>query len=174
MNKANDEALWRYRQGAGAKVLIVLLLLIALGSVFYLKENDSPPVAGIAAIGETLPAEALPQAASIAPAPTSAKPLPRLLDLGADKCIPCKAMAPILAELKTSLAGQVDVEFIDVWKNSDASDKYNVLIIPTQIFYDADGQERFRHEGFYGKEDILAKWQELGVNLELAALDNNE
>ncbi len=38
-------------------------------------------------------------------------------------------------------------------------------MIPTQIFYDADGKERFRHVGFFGKDDILAKWKELGVNL---------
>ena len=43
--------------------------------------------------------------------------LPKLVDLGADKCIPCKAMAPILKDLKTNYAGRMDVEFIDVWKN---------------------------------------------------------
>jgi thioredoxin 1 len=38
-------------------------------------------------------------------------------------------------------------------------------VIPTQIFYDAAGRELFRHEGFFGKDDILAKWKELGVSL---------
>jgi len=33
------------------------------------------------------------------------------------------------------------------------------------IFIDAQGNERFRHEGFYSREDILSKWQELGVDL---------
>ncbi len=44
------------------------------------------------------------------------KALPRLLDLGADKCIPCKEMAPILEELKVEFAETFTVEFIDVWK----------------------------------------------------------
>jgi thioredoxin 1 len=92
--------------------------------------------------------------------------LPKLVDLGADKCIPCKAMAPILAELKTNYVGQLDVEFIDVWKNPDAAKPYKIKLIPTQIFYDAKGKERFRHQGFFSKEDILAKWKELGVELE--------
>jgi thioredoxin 1 len=35
-------------------------------------------------------------------------------------------------------------------------------MIPTQIFFDADGNELFRHEGFYARADMLAKWQELG------------
>ncbi len=89
--------------------------------------------------------------------------LPRLVDLGADKCIPCKAMAPILKDLKAEYAGRMDVEFIDVWKNPDAGKAYKIQMIPTQIFFDATGKERFRHVGFYGKEDILGKWKELGV-----------
>jgi len=40
-----------------------------------------------------------------------------------------------------------------------------VEMIPTQIFLDASGKELFRHTGFFGKEDILAKWKELGVDL---------
>ena len=36
-------------------------------------------------------------------------------------------------------------------------------MIPTQIFFGADGKELFRHEGFYSKADILAKWKTLGV-----------
>ena len=46
--------------------------------------------------------------------------IPRLVDLGAGKCIPCKAMAPILEGLKVEYAGRMDVQFIDVWKNPDA------------------------------------------------------
>lgn len=95
----------------------------------------------------------------------SAKNLPRLVDLGASKCIPCKMMAPILEDLKKSCAGRMDVEFIDVWKSPDSGKEYGVKIIPTQIFYSAEGKELFRHEGFFGKDDILAKWKELGVDI---------
>ena len=93
------------------------------------------------------------------------KKLPKLLDLGANKCIPCKKMAPILDELKQEYAGKLEVEFIDVWKTPDVAEKYKINLIPTQIFYDATGKELFRHEGFFGKADILAKWKELGVKL---------
>ena len=91
--------------------------------------------------------------------------LPRLVDLGADKCIPCKMMAPILTELDSTLAGRLDVEFIDVWKNPDAGRDYGIKLIPTQIFFAADGSELYRHEGFFAKDEILAKWRELGVEL---------
>ena len=95
--------------------------------------------------------------------------LPKLIDLGADKCIPCKAMAPILKDLKAEYAGRMDVEFIDVWKNPEPGKAYKIKLIPTQIFFDASGKERFRHEGFFGKEDILGKWKELGVDLKAKA-----
>ena len=98
-------------------------------------------------------------------APVATNALPRLVDLGAGKCIPCKLMAPILEELKSNYVGRLDVQFIDVWKDPAAGKPYQIKLIPTQIFLGADGKERFRHEGFLSREDILAKWQELGVNL---------
>ncbi|MFT3780512.1 MAG: thioredoxin family protein [Nibricoccus sp.] len=97
--------------------------------------------------------------------PTAAAKLPRLVDLGAGKCIPCKQMKPILEELTKEYAGQLDVEFIDIWENKASGESFGVRMIPTQIFFSADGKELFRHEGFFAKKDILAKWKELGVEL---------
>ncbi len=71
----------------------------------------------------------------------------------------------MLEELKKEYAGRLDVEFIDVWENPDAGKPYGIEVIPTQIFYDANGKELFRHVGFFAKDDILAKWKELGVDL---------
>jgi len=95
----------------------------------------------------------------------SEKPLPRLVDLGAGKCIPCKAMAPILEGLKAEYAGRMEVQFIDVWQNPDAARPYDIRIIPTQIFYGTDGKELARHEGFMAKDEILARWTAVGVKL---------
>ena len=129
---------------------IVAAVVVAAGIVFALKHPPAQPTEPVpAALTETAQAAAL----------------PRLVDLGADKCIPCKMMAPILDEMKTTYAGQLQVDFIDVWKNPDASEQYGVRVIPTQIFYDAQGKELFRHEGFFAKEDMLAKWKALGVDL---------
>lgn len=97
-----------------------------------------------------------------------AKSLPRLVDLGAKKCIPCKQMIPVLAALTNEYAGRLEVVFIDVWENRDAGKPYGIRIIPTQIFYDGSGKELFRHEGYWSKEAILAKFQELGVDLDVA------
>ncbi|WP_242393787.1 thioredoxin family protein [Anaeromyxobacter oryzisoli] len=89
--------------------------------------------------------------------------MPRLVDVGAGKCIPCKAMAPILAQLRTDFAGRMEVEFVDVWVNPDAGHPYGIRMIPTQIFYGADGREWSRHEGFMSREEILARWKSHGI-----------
>ena len=149
-----------------AKIVVVLLVAAAAVAAVALKGNkaqqtstsDKSPPAGASA--------AAAQAASVA-APVNAK-LPKLLDLGATKCIPCKMMAPVLENLKNEYAGRMIVEFIDVWENREAAKQYNIEAIPTQIFFDAEGKELFRHQGFFGKEDILGKWKELGVELAVA------
>jgi len=90
--------------------------------------------------------------------------LPKLVDLGAHKCIPCKKMAPILDELAREYKGVFDVEFIDVWQteNREKAKAYKIRLIPTQIFFDADGKELWRNQGYFSKWEILKKWQELG------------
>lgn len=91
--------------------------------------------------------------------------VPLLVDLGAKTCIPCKMMMPVLENLKKDYAGSLEVVFIDVWEDRSAGEKYGVKLIPTQIFFDQDGKELFRHEGFFASEEILAKWKSLGVSL---------
>ena len=95
--------------------------------------------------------------------------LPRIVDVGADKCVPCIMMAPILEELKKEYAGVLVVEFVDVWKNPQAGQQYGVRGIPTQIFYDAGGKELKRHLGFISKQGILDQFQQLGIPLKPAA-----
>jgi thioredoxin 1 len=96
--------------------------------------------------------------------PPAAK-LPRIVDVGADKCIPCIRMAPELEKLKKEYAGVLEVQFVDVWKYPEAAEPYKVRGIPTQIFYNADGKEIHRHLGFISKEDILAQFKALGILL---------
>ena len=145
--------------GPGKWIWIIMALAVAgVLIVKHSPKHDAPstPVASVT------PSAVL---ASGTNAVTQEKALPRLVDLGDGKCIPCKMMAPILDDLKKTLAGKLDVQFIDVWENPDAGKKYGINVIPTQIFYDAQGKELFRHEGFFGKEDILGKWRELAVDL---------
>jgi thioredoxin 1 len=149
------------------KILILAALAVAVIAAVTLKPGKEgkalaePNTVAVPATATNAPAENTGDKA----APVTGAKLPRLLDLGAGKCIPCKMMAPILEELKQEYAGRMNVEFIDVWQNPDAGKQYGIEMIPTQIFFDAEGRELFRHVGFYGRDDILGKWKELGVDL---------
>ena len=86
-----------------------------------------------------------------------------MVDLGATSCIPCKMMAPILEELKTEYKDKAAIVFIDVWKMPEQSKKYKVSMIPTQVFFDQNGTEVYRHVGFMDKQAIVAQLAKMGV-----------
>jgi thioredoxin 1 len=86
-----------------------------------------------------------------------------MVDIGAKKCIPCKMMAPILEELEKEYRDKAAIVFIDVWENPQEGPKFGIQLIPTQIFYNAKGQEVLRHEGFMEKAAIVAELEKLGV-----------
>jgi thioredoxin 1 len=86
-----------------------------------------------------------------------------MIDLGADGCVPCKMMAPILVELEKEYAGRADIIFIDVWKEPDQARKFGIRSIPTQIFFDKNGKEVYRHTGFMDKKRIVDILAGLGV-----------
>lgn len=81
--------------------------------------------------------------------------------------MPCIKMEPILNQLREDFAGSMEVKFVDAWKNREEASSYRVQMIPTQIFYADDGQELYRHTGFYSREEILGKWRELGYKFEV-------
>ncbi|HPD31474.1 MAG TPA: thioredoxin family protein [Phycisphaerae bacterium] len=88
--------------------------------------------------------------------------LPRLVELGAGKCQACKAMAPIIEQLRKEYAGKIEVESIDVIEDRERARQIDFNLIPSQVFFDADGKELWRHEGFMPKDQIVAKFKELG------------
>ena len=148
------------------KIVIIVALIAVVGTVFALKQKNkgsvSEPVAAASPDSITSKESKLENSQK---AETTAA-LPRLVDLGATKCIPCKMMKPILDELRQEYKDSFQVIFIDVWETPDEAKKSGIKIIPTQIFYDASGKELYRHEGFFSKEDILGKWKEFGINLD--------
>lgn len=107
----------------------------------------------------------LPNAVSAEEVPQSI-PVPgmvTMVDIGAKACIPCKMMAPIMEELEKEYKDKAAIVFIDVWENPGAGDSFGIKLIPTQIFYDANGNETYRHEGFLEKAAIIAELSKLGV-----------
>ena len=92
----------------------------------------------------------------------------KVVDFGDKFCIPCKLMAQALEELKTEQAGKLEVQFVGVGDkaNLPLAKKHKISLIPTQIFFDGDGKEVWRHEGYISKHGILLEWKELGGGFE--------
>jgi thiol-disulfide isomerase/thioredoxin len=89
--------------------------------------------------------------------------IPKLLDFGRGKCIPCKAMAPVLKELSEEYKDRVIIKIIEIDQEANLTRANQIRLIPTQIFFDAKNQEVLRHEGFMGKDDIKKVFQKMGV-----------
>lgn len=143
----------------GMKNRIVILLVI-VPAMLLLAVLTSGVIAGEAGAGQKA------AATSKGPAVSPAAPrYPALVDVGSKQCIPCKMMEPVLDELKAEYAGVLRVEFIDVQVDPQTAVKLGVRGIPTQIFYDASGKERYRHMGYISKESILAAFKKLGIEL---------
>jgi thioredoxin 1 len=85
------------------------------------------------------------------------------LELGADRCIPCKKMQPIMKEIAATFPDRVQVVFYDVWKDPAPGEKYGIQLIPTQVFLDQKGKEIARHVGLFPKEEILELLKKHGV-----------
>jgi len=86
-----------------------------------------------------------------------------MIDLGAKKCIPCKMMAPILEKMEKVYKGKAVIAFIDVWEHQEPVNRFGIRAIPTQIFFDKNGQEVYRHEGFLAEKNIVAILEKMGV-----------
>ena len=85
------------------------------------------------------------------------------IELGADKCIPCKAMQPVMREIAQKYKGTIQVVFYDVWKTPKYAKDYGIKMIPTQVFIDKNGDEIFRHVGFFAKDEIINMLKEKSI-----------
>ena len=91
------------------------------------------------------------------------KDMVTMVDLGAKSCIPCKMMAPIMEKLEKDYKDKAAILFIDVWKEPDQAKRFGIRTIPTQIFYDKEGKEVYRHVGFMSEDAIVAQLKKMGV-----------
>ena len=126
------------------RILTIIIVLAAVAGVVILKKSRQDPVS---------------------PLPSHTPGMPRLLDLGSKGCTACTMLEPVLEELSSNHIGRLQVDFIDVWEHEQVATDYGVEIIPVQIFFDANGRELYRHQGFISVREIEAKFTELGVAL---------
>ena len=183
------------------KIILPLLIAAVIAGIWFVKtnEDDFKTKAAQAAAAQT---DATGKAAVITTKETNpdfvlsvseidldqlkSYGLPIIIDFGADSCIPCKEMAPVLEKMNEEWQGKVIVKFVDVWKNPKAADNFPVQVIPTQFIFDAEGKpyvpsdegelqfqmyslnetkEHFytSHQGGLTEENVRAIFAEMGI-----------
>jgi len=133
------------------QLLILLILSIAFGSFAFTQSKKTAKRAKpIPAMKDTI---------------TVVKPLVTFVELGSVRCIPCKAMQPIMKSVEEKYGSQLKVVFYDVWKEEQKhyAEEYNIRLIPTQVFLDVNGKELMRHEGYFPEKEIDAFLQSKGL-----------
>ena len=88
---------------------------------------------------------------------------PLLVDFGANSCVPCRELRPILKEVAQEHSGKAGILVIDVYKYQGLAREYKIMLLPTLVFFDSKGKEVFRHVGVLAKEQIVAKLKEIGM-----------
>lgn len=148
----------------GWKLAVVGLVVVAVAGALTLKQTGEAGPIPSSEIpfdpSAPVPVEPVPESYE-----SSEDGVPRLVALGAGECIPCRAMAPIRAELRREYAGRLEVDFYDVWKDRQAGAHFGIRVIPTLIYYDAAGRELGRQQGYIPKDVILATLGDLGIDL---------
>ncbi len=93
------------------------------------------------------------------------QPKVTFIELGSVNCIPCKMMQPVMREIEQRFPRDVKVVFYDVWTEEQRqyATRFNIRVIPTQVFLDGGGAEFFRHEGFFPKEELVKLLEQRGV-----------
>ena len=124
-----------------------LLLLGLMGLPLYGCSSDEPPASH-------------PQPAGAVPV----KGMVTMVDLGANQCIPCKMMVPVMENVEKKYKGKAAIIFVDVWKDKTPAKRFGIRAIPTQIFFDKQGKEIYRHAGFMGEAESDRIFKKMGVS----------
>ncbi len=136
------------------KILVPVLIIAVIAGIWFVKNsakeapdaNATPEIMEGADFG-------LRETEAINFEELSAYGLPIIVDYGADSCIPCKAMAPVLEKANSVFTGKAFVKFINVWDYPNAANNVPVQVIPTQVIFDADGKP------FIPSEELAAEIQ---------------
>ena len=154
------------------KILILAVVLVAIAAMWLVKNGSllkvTPEQAeAVASAADATGADATQdqeadfalEAEAIDLAALFSYKLPVIIDFGSDSCIPCQEMAPVLKSVNAESQGKAIIKFVDVWKYTDAAENFPVQVIPTQVFFNADGTPYVPGDdlgiefGFYNTKD---------------------
>lgn len=85
---------------------------------------------------------------------------PTVIEFGANACTACRDMKLVLDQLRRTHGKQIGIAEVDLVKQREAIATYRIQLMPTQVFFDAQGREIGRNLGPIDGPSILAR---LGV-----------
>ncbi len=186
----NDENTVKSKKGIVLKIIIPILIICAIAAIWIVKDKKNEvSLEGADKSGKVVTDNSdfeLHVTEQIDLEKLKSYGLPIVIDFGADSCIPCKEMAPVLKELNAELRGKAIIKFVDVWKYQQLAQDYPISLIPTQIFIDKEGNPYkpkdpqalqmkmyssrdngehifTAHEGGMKKDQILSALKEMGL-----------
>ncbi|MDP2678330.1 MAG: thioredoxin family protein [Rhodoferax sp.] len=132
-----------WRNPASVSLWVTAVAAIVLGGWVY--QAQSPPT----------PSNAHGQAGEVGPDAVQLvlqAGKPTIVEFGANNCVSCREMKPILYALAQD--PRIAVADVDILKERAYISKYQIHLMPTQVFYNAQGVETGRHMGKISTEDI--------------------
>ncbi|MEG2769272.1 MAG: thioredoxin family protein [Oscillospiraceae bacterium] len=127
-----------------AKILVIILIVLAILGVWLLKSKEQPKEIPLETgnsdfalfITEEIDLEKL-----------KSYKLPIIIDFGSQTCPPCKKMAPDLKALNEELRDKAIVRYVDLTQYNDLANGFPVSVTPTQFLFNADGTPYMPSEG---------------------------
>jgi thioredoxin 1 len=133
---------------------VVAAALAGAAAYAWLQAAAPTAAAGVVAAGAA-PGAAQPGDDAVQAALARGKPV--VAEFGSASCVGCREMKPVLAELQRTHGEKLTVVDIDVLKERQYLARYRIQLMPTQVFFDAQGREIGRHMGTISGAEILAR-----------------
>ena len=123
-------------------ITILLILLLPLVVYLYMSNNSDKSVAIAKDSG-----------------------LPTLITFTSTMCLDCQKIKSVLADVEPKYINKINFEYVQALEKNkkvkDAIKKYNVVLVPTLIFLDKEGNQLSKFEGFMEKDQLISEIEEV-------------
>lgn len=80
---------------------------------------------------------------------------PTIAEFGSDTCATCQQMTKVLQQLEQGYGKQLAIAHVNIVQQPEYAQHYRIMLMPTQVFFDANGKETGRHMGALTQQEIL-------------------